>query len=100
MAAVSIKTNTKKLRNGATQVKSDLQTIKRELANLRSQVSMLNGYWSGTGHDEFEKKFNNDCEEVQDFINEVQKYYNDLIKVAGNYETGERAVVNLASKRN
>lgn len=99
MAAVSIKTNTKNLRNGATKVKSELATIKTELTRLRSEGKKLNSYWSGTGHDEFEKKFNNDCDEVQDFIAEVEKYYTDIEKVAQNYEAGEKAVVNLASTR-
>lgn len=37
MATVSIKTNTKNLRNGATKVKSELATIKTELTHLRSE---------------------------------------------------------------
>ena len=97
--AVSIKTNAKNLRNGATKVKSELAVIKNELTRLRSEGKKLNSYWSGSGHDEFQKVFNNDCDEVQDFIAEVEKYYTDIQKVAQNYEAGEKAVVKLASDR-
>lgn len=99
MADVKIKTNTAQLKKGTTQILADLNVIREQLNLLRSQGAKLCGYWRGEGHDEFQKKFNNDCKEIQEFITEVGKYHKDIQAVIKNYEKGEKEIVELAMDR-
>ena len=99
MSTVTIRTKTKEMRSGARDIQAEINVIRNQLSTLKSAVRTLNSYWTGQGHDEFEKKINNDMNEIQQFINEATKYYNDIVAVANSYENSEKNVIAKASKR-
>lgn len=99
MANVSIKTDTGKLKKAQSQILADLNVIRSQLNQLRSEGAKLCGYWRGQGHEEFKRKFNNDCEEIQEFITEVGKYHRSIQEVIKNYEKEEKEIAELAMDR-
>jgi len=87
------------LNQKAGELRSNNRNLTAQIQNLKSQHSALNGMWEGDAKQAFDKAFNQDIQQMQNFYTEIENYIAKLAEVAKNYEQAEARNVEMAHTR-
>lgn len=94
-----IKVNTQQLRNVASQLSQMKGRLVNEASTMRSNQRTLTSQWDGPSNEAFDRAFNRNVSEFENFNNLVQDYINALNNYAAQYERMERENQNIAATR-
>ena len=87
------------LNQKAGELRQNNRNLTTQIENLRTQHSALNGMWEGDAKNAFEKAFNHDIQQMQNFYKEIENYVAKLTEVAKNYEQAEARNVEIGHVR-
>ncbi len=87
------------LRQKASDLRSSNRSFTTDLNNLRNQKHALDGMWDGDAKQAFDRAFNHDIQQMQEFYNAVEDYVRKLDEIARNYEQTERRNVSVGETR-
>ncbi len=87
------------LNQKAGELRSSNRNLTTQINNLKSQHAALNGMWEGDAKQAFDKAFNQDIQQMQNFYTEIEHYIAKLAEVAKNYEQAEAKNVEIAHVR-
>lgn len=90
---------TAQLNQKAGELRSNNRNLTTQIENLRSQHSALNGMWEGDAKNAFDKAFNHDIQQMQNFYREIENYVTKLTEIAKTYEQAEVRNMETANVR-
>lgn len=91
---------TAELNQKAGELRANNRNLTTQIENLRGQHRALYGMWEGDAKEAFDKAFNHDIQQMQNFYNEINKYADKLMEIAKTYEKAETANIQTAIARN
>ena len=94
-----IKVSTQQLRNVASQLSTMKSRLVNEASTMRTHQRTLTSQWDGPSNEEFDRAFNRNVSEFENFNNLVQDYINALNNYADQYERMENQNKSIASTR-
>ena len=94
-----IKVSTQQLRNVASQLSTMKSRLVNEASAMRTNQRTLTGQWDGPSNEAFDRAFNRNVSEFENFNNLVQDYINALNNYAAQYERMEQENQNIAATR-
>lgn len=90
---------TAQLNQKAGELRANNRNLTSQISNLQSQQRTLNGMWEGDAKRAFDKAFNQDIVQMQNFYKEIENYVAKLTEIAKNYEQAEAKNVETANVR-
>ncbi|MDE7312622.1 MAG: WXG100 family type VII secretion target [Eubacterium sp.] len=90
---------TAQLNQKAGELRSNNRNLTTQIENLKSQQSALNGMWEGDARNAFDKAFNQDVQQMQNFYKEIENYVVKLTEIAKTYEQAENKNMETANVR-
>lgn len=90
---------TAQLNQKAGELRNSNRSLTTQIETLRNQHNSLNGMWEGDAKNAFDKAFNRDIQQMQNFYNEINKYVDKLTEIAKNYEVAENKNLTRAVER-
>ncbi len=90
---------TAELNQKAGELRANNRNLTTQIENLRSQHSALNGMWEGDAKQAFDKAFNHDIQQMQNFYKEIENYVSKLAEIAKTYEQAEARNMETANVR-
>ena len=80
---------TAQLNQKAGELRANNRNLTTQIQNLISQQRALNGMWEGDARQGFDKAFNQDVQQMQNFYKEIENYVTKLTEIAKTYEQAE-----------
>lgn len=90
---------TAQLNQKAGELRANNRNLTTQIENLRSQERALNGMWEGDAKNAFDKAFNQDIVQMQNFYKEIENYVTKLTEIAKTYEQAEMRNVERGNVR-
>lgn len=90
---------TAQLNQKAGELRANNRNLTSQIEALRNQHRALNGMWEGDAKNAFDKAFNRDIQQMQNFYNEINNYIEKLTQIAENYEKAENKNLTTAVER-
>ena len=97
MAQVTV--NTQQLRNVASQLRQMNSRFGQEVSTLRSNQRTLTSQWDGPSNDEFDRSFNRNAGEFDNFRTLIDEYIRALENFCSEYERMENDNRRIAPTR-
>lgn len=97
MQNIYIKVETSVLKSTAGEVQSLTRTLQEDFDSLQTQVRQTSRYWIGLAGDQYRQEFDAQKQETSEILNILNKYPEDLLTMAGIYDTSEQVNVESAS---
>lgn len=95
MASNHIKINTNRLNSDAERIAGLIQTMKKELSNMKGSVNDMNKMWEGPTKIAFMQAVNRDTQALQDLINSLESIQKYEVSAKKEYEKCESQVSQL-----
>ncbi|MCI9612117.1 MAG: WXG100 family type VII secretion target [Eubacterium sp.] len=90
---------TAQLNQKAGELRANNRNLTTQIENLRGQQRALNGMWEGDARQAFDKAFNQDVQQMQNFYKEIENYVVKLTEIAKTYEQAEAKNLETAHVR-
>lgn len=90
---------TAQLNQKAGELRANNRSLTIQIENLKTQQSALNGMWEGDARQAFNKAFNQDVQQMQNFYKEIENYVSKLEEIARTYEKAEAKNVEIGNVR-
>lgn len=87
-----IKVSTIRLGNDAAQINSLIQTMERELNNMKTSVQQMNAMWEGVTKKAFETAFQDDMRAADGVLKELKNLHNYEVQAKNKYEQCENQI--------
>lgn len=97
MDEIKIKVSTENLQSKASAVDGLIGKMNRQYDELYRKVKSISAYWKGEAAVKSMERCEKDKELVASMLQRLKKYPEDLQKMAGIYDTGNKAVEDGAS---
>lgn len=92
-------TNTRKMREESQKLNQLLAKFKSQKEKLMSTQKSLDGMWDGDANIQFNKAFQKDMVQFDNFARVIRDYANALNQMADNYDKAEATNVSIAQQR-
>lgn len=92
-------TNTRKMREESQKLNQLLTKFKSQKEKLMSTQKSLDGMWDGDANTQFNKAFQKDMVQFDNFARVIRDYANALNQMADNYDKAEATNVSIAQQR-
>lgn len=92
-------TNTRKMREESQKLNQLLAKFKSQKEKLMSTQKSLDGMWDGDANIQFNKAFQKDMVQFDNFARVIKDYANALNQMADNYDKAEATNVSIAQQR-
>lgn len=92
-------TNTRKMREESQKLNQLLTKFKSQKDKLMSTQKSLDGMWDGDANTQFNKAFQKDMVQFDNFARVIRDYANALNQMADNYDKAEATNVSIAQQR-
>ncbi|MCI8917703.1 MAG: WXG100 family type VII secretion target [Eubacterium sp.] len=90
---------TSELNQKAGELRANNRNLTTQIENLKSQHAALSSMWEGDAKQAFDKAFNSDIQQMQNFYKETENYAVKLIEIAKTYEQAEAKNVEIGHVR-
>lgn len=97
MADFKLKVTPDVLKSQAQAIKSEISSIEKQWANIETLIKRSKGYWEGEASQQHIKYYNEVKEPVKKVIKRLKEHPDDLLKMAGIYDTAEKQAASLAN---
>lgn len=97
MADFKLKVKPDVLKSQAQAIKSEISSIEKQWANIEILIKRSKGYWEGEASQQHQKYYNEVKESVRKVIRRLKEHPDDLLKMAGIYDTAEKQAASLAN---
>lgn len=97
MAQITVTTKT--LSGKATELQGYNKQLNTQITALQQQEKALCGMWEGDAKEAFDKAFQSDIKQMQNFYEAIGKFVTQLNEIVKNYNAAEAKNVNIASER-
>lgn len=97
--AGQITVNTAALKTKAQELKRLNAEFKKQVGNLKTTESALNGMWEGEAKEAFHKAFQSDTVQMDSFYGAIEKYITVLSAIIERYQNAERKNLGTAGSR-
>ena len=87
------------LQNAITQLTNYNSQFQSKVNELCSEQKRLDTMWDGASNDEFNRNFNKDKKQFDEFHKAIQDYATGLKKIKENYERAEAQSKQIAASR-
>lgn len=87
------------LRSKAAELRGKNNQVRTQLNTMVSNKTSVCSMWEGEAKDKFSQAFDRDKNQINNFIQTIEKYAAALEEAARQYELTERNNVNIASNR-
>ena len=95
MAGTLIEVNTSKLRGDVSAINAEINSLKRDAANLRSTLDQLSGMWDGNAKRAFSEAVRDDIQRLEELIGALQKFTDKTDNSRSDYERCENSVAGI-----
>ncbi len=89
---INLKVSTEALRTKAREVDAEIQKLEKHFNQIQDIVSKTTSYWTGVSGDKARKEFLGQQENMNLVLKRFREHPDDLLKMAGIYESGEQQV--------
>lgn len=94
-----IQATTGTIGNKATELQGLNAKFKKQIEDLISAESTLNGMWDGAANDTFHNAFQKDVTYMNAFYNNIEQYATKLNQIAREYEKAEQTNINTVNSK-
>lgn len=94
-----IQATTGTIGNKATKLQGLNAKFKKQIEDLISAESTLNGMWDGAANDTFHNAFQKDVTQMNNFYNAIEQYATKLNQIAREYEKAEQTNINTVNSK-
>ena len=96
MDDIIIKVDTDVLRKVSGNAKEKIQNAKRAFEDMETLIRRTADYWEGQGHDSMQNAYQMRSDDYQRIFMGLEDHVNNLLQIAGVYETGENKITQAA----
>lgn len=89
--------NTESMRAAYKTCKSQVETLRTALGEMRTSVEALNATWEGGNHDDFERTFKVRYAAMEMLVVSIEEYLKSFGSATDSYEACESETLGLAS---
>ncbi len=94
-----IKVTSQELRKQANELKGLNRQFQKAVNDMNGYQRQLMGMWDGEAKETFNKSYQSDVKQMEEFYRTIEKYCEALEANAAEYERAEKQNVQTASKR-
>lgn len=94
---IELKVNTEIMVSQANEVKKLVGNMEKRFKEIETQVERTKKYWIGKAGDVHRKMYEDKKEDIATMLTRLKEHPDDLLAVAGNYQSAEKYNVDLAA---
>lgn len=94
-----IQVTTKTLNNKASELQRYNGQLNTKINELLNQEKSLCGMWEGDAKEAFDKAFQSDIKQMQNFYKEIGNFVTKLNEIVKKYDEAEKKNVDIATQR-
>lgn len=97
-AVINLTVDADKLVSRAKSVSETVSRMRKDFENLNNAMTGTKRYWQGRAGDSHRKLYSDQIREIQEILSDMQKYPEDILKMADLYKKYETKNIQTASK--
>lgn len=97
MAGFQLKVTPDVLKTQAQTIRSEINSVEKQWKNIETLIIRSKGYWEGEASQQHIKFYNEVKDSVNQVIKRLKEHPDDLLKMAGIYDTAEKEAAGLTT---
>ncbi len=96
MASIQLKVTPAELQAKASDISAQIRQIELDFQKIGQAVTSSRGYWEGDASQTHQNYYSSYKDEIASVISKLKEHPEDLLKMAGLYETTENNAVQIS----